>query len=201
MCYDFPMHSRASLAAVVAAFALLLPLAPTLGIPAAHAHTFVEMSVDYLAKAASRVIVGVPVDEMSVWEPTDGGRRIVTYHRVQVQTNVVGEGPQEVWVRTLGGVVEGIGQRVHGAAPLLTNQPTLLFLVARTDGTFSVVGMEQGSFPVRVSKDRKATIERRRISHAPVPSGSGPKPSSTLEGLSFEEAKRIIVEARSRNAR
>jgi hypothetical protein len=199
MCYDFPMHLRASLAAALAAFALLLP--PTFGMRTAQAHTFVEMSVDYLAKASSRVIVGVPVDEMSVWEPTDGGQRIVTYHRVQVQSNVVGEGPQEVWVRRLGGVVEGVGQVVHGAATLRTNQPVLLFLVARTDSTFSIVGMEQGCFPVRVSKDRKATIERRRISHAPVPAGPGPKPSSTLEGLSFEEAKRIILEARSRNAR
>ncbi|PKN36351.1 MAG: hypothetical protein CVU63_16685 [Deltaproteobacteria bacterium HGW-Deltaproteobacteria-20] len=201
MCYDFPMHLRAPLAAAIAAFALLLPFAPTFGIQTAHAHTFVEMSVDYLAKASSRVIVGVPVDEMSVWEPTDGGQRIVTYHRVQVQSNVVGEGPQEVWVRRLGGVVEGVGQVVHGAATLRTHQPVLLFLVARTDGTLSVVGMEQGCFPVHVSKDRKATIERRRISHAPVPAGPGPKPSSSLEGLSFEEAKRIILEARSRNAR
>ncbi len=201
MCYDLPMHLRASLAATVAAFALLLPLAPIFGTRTAHAHTFVEMSVDYLAKASSRVIVGVPVDEMSVWEPTDGGQRIVTYHRVQVQSNIVGEGPQEVWVRRLGGVVEGVGQIVHGAASLRPHQPVLLFLVARTDATFSVVGMEQGCFPVQVSKDRKVTIQRRRMAHAPVPAGAGPKPSSALEGLPFEEAKRIILEARSRNAR
>jgi hypothetical protein len=143
----------------------------------------------------------MPVDDMSVWEEAEGGKRIVTYHRVQVQANVVGDGEQEIWVRRLGGVVEGVGQIVHGAATLRTGQPMMLFLAKRTDGTFSVIGMDQGCFPVTIDKDKKVRIARRPLTHAPLPSNKVARPASALEGLSFEDAKRIVLEARKRHAK
>ncbi|OQB13518.1 MAG: hypothetical protein BWY17_02795 [Deltaproteobacteria bacterium ADurb.Bin207] len=193
VCYDSLMSLRVFLATVLIGFALSFG---TFGIRQAQAHTFIDMPLSYLAKTAHRVIVGVPVENMSVWESTEGGRRIVTYHRVQISAHIVGDGEREVWVRTLGGVVEGIGQLVHGAASLRPQQPVLLFLVERVDKTYSVVGMEQGSFPVRIDKTRM-TVESRRMAHAPLAGKPGVKPASVLEGLSLGEARRLIMEARS----
>lgn len=205
MCYDLVMHLRALLAAsTMAAVFFLIPvgLQVHMGtVKTAHAHSYVEMSIDFLAQRASRVVVAMPVDDISVWEEAEGGKRIVTYHRVQVQANVLGDGDQEIWVRRLGGVVEGVGQVVHGAATLRTGQPMMLFLAKRADGTFSVVGMDQGCFPVTIDKDKKVRIGRRALSHAPVPSKRILRPASALEGMSFEEAKQSILEARRRHAK
>lgn len=205
MCYEVVMHLRAHLAAsTIAAVFFLLPVGPEVqlgGVKAAHAHSYVEISIDFLAQRATRVVVAMPVDDMSVWEEAEGGKRIVTYHRVQVQADVVGEGDQEIWVRRLGGVVEGVGQIVHGAATLRTGQPMMLFLAKRTDGTFSVIGMDQGCFPVTIDKDKKVRIARRTLSHAPVPSKRVLRPASALEGRSCEDAKQMILEARKRHAK
>lgn len=205
MCYDVDMHLRAHLAATtMAAVFFLLPVGLQVhmgNVKTAHAHSYVEISIDFLAQRANRVIVAMPVDDMSVWEEAEGGKRIVTYHRVQVQADVVGEGDQEIWVRRLGGVVEGVGQIVHGAATLRTGQPMMLFLAKRTDGTFSVIGMDQGCFPVAIDKDKKVKIGRRRLSHAPLPSNRIAHPASALEGRSFEDAKQMILEARKRHAK
>jgi hypothetical protein len=205
MCYKDCMRFRARLGStfIAAAFAVALQVVPpgSWSIPEAQAHSFIEVSIDVLAQRAQRVIVATPADSMSTWESTDGGNRIVTYHRVQVQSDIVGGGDSEVWVRRLGGVVGKVGQLVHGAAPLHTGQTVLLFLSKRQDGTFSVIDMEQGCFPVIKTKDNRFKVGSRRFAHAPVRSMQRERLASTLEGLSIEEATHIIVEAKKRHAK
>lgn len=196
------MHHRAlGPVLLAAAMGLLAALGPAPILRHAHAHSYVEISIDHLAKNADRVVVATPEDEVSVWEDDAGGRRIVTYHRLRVHSDLLGQGDKEVWVRRLGGVVGEIGQRVHGVAPLRRGQPFLLFLHRRDDGNFAVVGMEQGCFPVSISDDAKITVKRRSLSHAPVSGNRSVVPASVLEGQSIEVAKQLIVEARRRNAK
>ena len=205
MCYKVCMYVRRVCTAFLAAavvFALQVDSGgSSFAIPTAHAHSFVEVSVDFLAKQAQRVVVATPVDEMSTWEDAEGGRRIVTYHRLQIHSTLAGQADSEIWVRRLGGVVDKIGQRVHGTAPLRRGDTFLLFLAKRDDGTFSVLGMEQGCFPVVVQKDKRLKLGRRSFSHGPVSLKPGVRPASTLEGLSLEEVKKIVVDVRNQHAK
>jgi hypothetical protein len=116
----------------------------------AAASTFVEISLAELVSKSTLVIAATPLDSTSLWEDSEGGhgRRIITYTRVRVDRVVDGQVNGEIWVRTLGGQVGDLGQHVEGEAVLPAGQPSLLFLRARTDGTHSVVGMGQGSYPL-----------------------------------------------------
>ncbi len=179
------------------------PLDRSLEGATAHAHSFVEVSVEYLAHIADRVVVAAAEEEVSVWESDQDARRIVTYHRLRVQSNIVGKGDDDIWVRRLGGVVGKVGQRVHGSAPIRRGKTFLLFLKRRVDGNFGVIGMEQGLFPILIPKGKKKPIlGRRGISHAPVSSKTKSRltPASALEGRKLEEVRRIVVEARKRHA-
>jgi len=97
-----------------------------------------------------------PVEQRSVWE--DG--RIYTYTRMRVESRVAGELPRDPWVRTMGGIVGRVGQRVEGEAVLTPGQPSLLFLHAQIDPetrapleTLEVTARGQGQFPVLVGDD------------------------------------------------
>lgn len=131
----------------------------------AEASIAIEMTLDRLLQRSHLVVVGTPTEAHAMWEPTDdtGGKRIVTYSRVAIERIVDGHlDRQETWVRTLGGTVDGIGQRVFGEAELELNRPVLLFLRARQDGTHMVAGMAQGEFPLEVGSDG---TRRVRSSH------------------------------------
>src|SRR5947208_11004398 len=96
----------------------------------AAASTFVELSVAELVSKSTLVIAGTPLDSRSLWEDSEGarGRRIVTYTRVRVDRLIDGNVSGDVWVRTLGGEVDDIGQHVEGEAVLPREKPSLLFL-------------------------------------------------------------------------
>jgi len=116
----------------------------------ASATTVVELSVADLVSMSTLVLAGTPLESRSLWEDSAGGRgrRIVTYTRVRVDRMVDGDPKAEVWVRTLGGQVDDIGQHVDGEAVLVSQRPVLLFLRGLADGTHAVVGMAQGQYPI-----------------------------------------------------
>jgi hypothetical protein len=70
----------------------------------------------------------------------------VTYTRIVVRETVAGPRESAVWVRTLGGEVGEIGQRVDGEASLEVGKPSLLFLERMGKGNFAVTARAQGQF-------------------------------------------------------
>jgi hypothetical protein len=171
------------------------------------ASTFVEVSLADLVRVSSLIVVGTAAEQTSVWEDTDAGhsRRIVTYTRVRVDTVVDGTPPAapDVWVRTLGGQVGDIGQRVDGEAVLVPMQSSLMFLRARADGTHAVTAMAQGHFPVRVVD--AGGPPRITISPAAgrlIPPVGAPRPARiVLDAMTLDEAAHVIEGERRVRAR
>ncbi|MCC6646492.1 MAG: hypothetical protein IT374_13085 [Polyangiaceae bacterium] len=152
------------LASTLLACAALIPsaavtlLGPTLDTPRAHAGLAFAVSLRQLVKAADLVVDGTAEESTSLWEDVPGaGRRIVTYTRVSVTETAYGKPQKDVWVRTLGGVVDKIGQRVEGEATVAIGARALLFLKVRDDGTHSVAEMAQGHFHVSPETAHKLT--------------------------------------------
>jgi hypothetical protein len=119
----------------------------------AEAAVSILMSLGELVELSDRVIIGTAVEKKSQWEDLPSGKRIVTYTRVSVDEAMTGAGAEsEVWVRTLGGVVDKIGQAVSGEASLAMNRPSLLFLTPDLgEGSMTaraVLGMAQGHYPI-----------------------------------------------------
>jgi hypothetical protein len=177
----------------------------------------IAASVDDLAKASSLVVVVTPVEQRTSWE----GGRIVTDSRVHIEDRVADErdahrNAGEVWVRTLGGVADGIGQLVDGEAKLAVDRPSLLFLrpgqppsqdpsretlvvVAHAQGQYDVESKSpsEASRPLRTLVARKADLLVKRAWAPPL---ATPLPSAMqwLHGKSLDEAKVAIADAWSR---
>ncbi len=182
--------------------AATLPGFPSLAIPAAEASVSREIPLPFLARKASRIVVGTAAESHSVWELDDGGaRRIVTYHRVRVERQVSGASASEVWVRLLGGTVETIGQRVEGEASLRPGLQALLFLSERRDGTFGVLGMAQGLYPMQAGSDGVARLGRPRFMGILVRGQATQAAHAILPGKAIDDAVRLIQEARQADDR
>lgn len=111
----------------------------------AHAAVSIEMSLDELVGYSARVVVAQPVERKSRWEELGGGKRIVTYTRLVVDETVAGDERSEIWVRTLGGRVDKIGQQVSGEASFTLGERTMVFL-EDVEGATVVTGMAQGQY-------------------------------------------------------
>jgi hypothetical protein len=121
----------------------------------AGATTLVELSLAELVSKSNLVVAATALDSRSLWEESAAGRgrRIVTYTRLRIDRVIDGQPSGEIWVRTLGGHVDDIGQHVDGEAVLAPAKSSLLFLRALEDGTHGVVGMSQGQFPLETPSD------------------------------------------------
>lgn len=157
------MKSRALILALAVAVPPLLTLSPspTIDVRDAAASVSVLVSLEELVAASTYVVVATAGERRSVWEQLPSGRRIVTYTRLAVERSVAGAPGGEVWVRTLGGVVDRIGQSVSGEAQIPTGSRSLLFL-SRVNGVVVVTAMAQGHY--RIVSD-----ERGRSTLAPSP--------------------------------
>jgi hypothetical protein len=125
-----------------------------IGLIAAAASASVSIAVtwDGLLRESTAAAVVTPVEARSAWE----NGRIYTYTRVRVDRAVAGDlaAGSDAWVRTLGGVVDKIGQVVEGEAVLSPGKPCLLFLHAGPPGALEVTARGQGQFPL-VADDPK----------------------------------------------
>lgn len=107
----------------------------------------VRLTIDEMVTTADLVMVGVVRRSRSHWI----AGRIYTDVEVQTQTVVrdrFGAGTT-VTVRTPGGVVGDVGQRVEGAPVLEAGRRYVLFLRRGRDGTYETIGFSQGVLPVR----------------------------------------------------
>lgn len=139
-------------------FVALSPSDPLGGAPSAEAAVSVQISLDELVLQSTAIVVGTASEKRSQWEEVAGGRRIVTYTKIKIDRTIAGSAATEVWVRTLGGKVDKIGQAVSGEAQIAAGSRSLLFLMKR-DNVTVVADMAQGHFPVVV--DDKGDLRLR----------------------------------------
>ena len=165
---------------------LVLALVTALSAPSmlAHATVVIPLSVQTLAQDSELIVIVKPGDQTSFWR--EG--RIVTHTRAKVR---------EVWkgriskgqylnVETLGGVVDGIGQRVIGAASLSPTMPYLLFLVSSGHDSWRALGMNQGVFPIRRDGEDTLTKVPASLSRSFAVPELPPKQTVNLLGLKNE---------------
>lgn len=150
----------------------------------AGASVSIQVTWDGLLRESTAAAIVTPTESQSVWE--DG--RIYTYTSVHVDRAIAGDltAGTDVWVRTMGGVVGKIGQRVEGEAVLAQGHASLLFLHTGGNapaGTYQVTARGQGQFPVVASVDPAAPPHLVRSTAAGVlvaPSVVGPVPNRVL---------------------
>lgn len=135
--------------------------------PPAHGATMLAMSLGDLVTASDTVVVAHTTTRRAQWNHG----RIVTVSQVQVDIAVAGWAStgSTLSVRTLGGVVDDIGQVVPGEASLPVGRPYVLFLrppprpnanasAAPSDDALVIAGMSQGALPVVTGSDQKLRI-------------------------------------------
>ncbi|HYP87191.1 MAG TPA: hypothetical protein VEQ59_03545, partial [Polyangiaceae bacterium] len=84
-------------------------------------------------------------------------RRVVTDTRMRIEELIAKESTSEteLLVRTLGGSIGRLGERVDGQAQLIAGEPCLAFLLQGPDGLHYVNGMAQGHYPLRGDAKRQ----------------------------------------------
>jgi hypothetical protein len=151
--------SQSKLSCFSPSFALATLLGTLALATPADASVSIALSIDDVARIASTILRATPVAQSSAWE----GQRIVTTTRLKVDRTIAGASvDSEITVQTLGGAVDGIGQRVEGEAALSPNVPSIVFL-RRTaaEGPFLVAGRAQGQLVV--TKDARSMREIVRV--------------------------------------
>jgi hypothetical protein len=124
----------------------LFLLATLLLIPA-RASVSIAVTWDGLLRESTLAVLGTAGESHGVWE----NGRIYTYTRVRFDRGVAGAAASgsDGWVRTMGGVVDQIGQLVEGEATFAPGRSSLLFLHPGPAGTYEVTARAQGQFPVQ----------------------------------------------------
>jgi hypothetical protein len=133
----------------------------------------------------------MPLEGSARWETVGDQRRIVTYMRLRVDEVVRGaSGDSELYVRTLGGQVDGVGQIVHGEAALYVGQRCLVFLTDSGQGFHYVTAMAQGHYPLLA--DSAGTLHLAGSARLPALTGSGDSAVRRLVGQSLDAARALI---------
>lgn len=137
------------------------------GVPAsARATIVVEESLAQLTEEAAVVALGEVLSVDSRWEEVGGSKVILTRVVIATERGLKGAAQGEaVAFWTLGGQVDGIGQRVTGEPSFRVGERALVFLQARgdQDPRLWVSGMAQGAFRV-VTSDAGAEVAVRDTS-------------------------------------
>jgi hypothetical protein len=168
----------------------------------AQASAVIALTLDDLVDKSDVVVLVTPKSRTARWE----AGRIVTYTTVVVDT-AVGGGPaagESLVVRTMGGVVGDIGQKVFGEATLPIGNSVVLFLrdlpkplvATSLAGARSVTGMAQGALPVVVGTDKVQRIGPSAVSLTLVPPPN-PKSVPANVATSGRPVKDVVVELRA----
>jgi hypothetical protein len=109
-----------------------------------------------LVQSSRRIVVVTALAAECHFEEIGRRRRIVTDTRVRVEDGVAkAEGvDSELLVRTLGGAIGDLGERVDGQAELALGEPCVAFLLQAPDGLHYFNGMAQGHYPLRGADKR-----------------------------------------------
>jgi len=115
------------------------------------------LSLPALVQSSRRIVVVTALAAESHFEELGRRRRVVTDTRVRIEEALAKANgiDSEVLVRTLGGTVGQLGERVHGQAQLVIGEPCVAFLLQGPDGLHYVNGMAQGHYPLRGATERR----------------------------------------------
>jgi hypothetical protein len=199
---------RARALALAASIALTAGGATLFVAQDARASVSIAVLFDELVRGSTAVAAATPVEQHAQWE----GGRIVTYTRVRVDTKIAGELPQETWVRTLGGVVDRVGQIVEGEPSFAIGEQSLLFLRQRPEG-FEVTARAQGQFAIAAGDGKEPRLiavkgvgallppAPERVARAAQldPLGSARFARDVLDGRLLRDASREIAAAWARS--
>jgi len=177
----------------------------TLSVPQLGRAAVIEtLDLEQLTTAADRVVIGAVGEARSL--RSDDGRRIVTDTWLEVEQTLKGAPVPRLLVRTAGGVVGELGQRVPGAARLTRGDRVLLFLedhgqaaageprcrvVALAYGVFLLVPDGDGGALALRDVDGLATLQPRSGRVAPL----SPEPTLDLT-LLLRRIRTHVVEGR-----
>lgn len=148
-----------------------------------------------LVARSTAIVRGLPLEASATFETIGNTQHIVTYTRLRVDDLIRG-GPSasELWVRTLGGRKDKLGEIVHGEADLVLNEACLVFIAANADGVDEVTAMAQGHYPI--VNDASGT-PRLSLSHNMPHLLGGPDAAvAKLAGTELGEARALILGAR-----
>lgn len=116
---------------------------------AAHATVLVPLDTKALTARAERIVLGTVVSQVARWtDDHDAIYTDVTIRVTRVYKGAVKPG-EEIVVRREGGVVDGMGMRVYGAASFTVGEEIVVFLETRGNAQYTV-GMTQGKLRVTV---------------------------------------------------
>lgn len=178
---------------------------------AAEASVSIAVRFDALVADADLIAEAEPLEHRSVWE----NGRIYTYTRLAIREAVAGADEREVWVRTMGGVVDKVGQLVDGEPVFAQGARTLVFLhrlrdvqqptwvvSARAQGQYSIVRDLDPKTPVLERSSRVGTLVAPRVAATEGqrslaaattrPATTGPLAQDILQGRKLADAKRDI---------
>lgn len=133
------------------AVAVTMPAA--LFAPRAHATLMRGLSLRALCAQSRHIALLKATEARCVSLPIAGRQMLVTETRVRIEESLskVTAQHSEVVVRTLGGVLDGVGELVHGQAEFTLDARCLAFLTCAPDGSLWVAGMAQGHYPLIAS--------------------------------------------------
>jgi hypothetical protein len=102
--------------------------------------------MEELVKRADLIVQG---QVQSVYTQWDEGRRLVfTYISIRVDESLKGESRQSVLIRQVGGTVGTVQMSVAGVPEFKSGEMAVVFLKRQADGTFQIVGMNQGLYEI-----------------------------------------------------
>lgn len=155
------------------------------------------LTLEELAKRSAHVLVGTPLQSSCRYETIGGQRRIVTDTRLRIDDVVAKSAPSdsEVLVCTLGGVLDGVGELVHGEAELVLKERSVVFLRPRSDGLMFCQGMSQGHYPLLLEPQRSVLRASPKLPAFAAPKGTAVE---RLRGRELREATALVREALSR---
>ena len=146
-------------------------------------------------------IVGRSVAAASSYRVLGGMRRIVTLHRLRVDEAL--DGPvragDELTLRTLGGRVGDLAQRVFGEAEIVIGRPALLFLFRANDAEHVVTDLAGGYFDLE--RDAHGVARVRIASGERAQSTPLPGAAAQLAGASMAQVRQMLTAMRGQRAR
>jgi hypothetical protein len=128
--------------------ALLLLLAAPL-LPAARATTVVPPEFEQLVTGSDYVVRAVVESTRSEFRDTPQGRLIVTFVKVRVQENIVGEPPVVMELEMLGGRIGDRELRIAGAPLFAPGDDDILFISGNSRTFYPLYALMHGRYPVR----------------------------------------------------